>query len=92
MSMQNIQLTEHEREFIEHAIQERGYASATEVMSDALRLLEQQQQDDDMRLSNLREQVQLGFDQLDRGQYTTYTRDTLHELFDRIHAKIKSDQ
>jgi antitoxin ParD1/3/4 len=90
MTVQNIVLDDHESSFIEHVIQEGGYASASEVMRDALRLLEEQREEDKQRLDRLREKVRVGFEQLDNGQYKEYTRETLHEMFDGINARIKA--
>ena len=46
----------------------------------ALRLLDER----DRKLEALRKDVQVGLDQLERGEYTEYTDENLHELFDRV--------
>ncbi len=41
----------------------------------------------EMRLEDLRKEIQIGIDQLERGESTEYTTETLHELFDDIRAR-----
>ncbi len=44
----------------------------------------------EMRLEDLRKEIQIGIDQLERGESTGYTTETLHELFDDIKARGKA--
>lgn len=59
------------------------YQSAEDVMRTALQLLADRSQ----RLEELRAEVQVGRDDLDRGDYEAYDRSSLRELFDGIQQR-----
>ncbi|MCI0438506.1 MAG: type II toxin-antitoxin system ParD family antitoxin [Chloroflexi bacterium] len=65
---------------VKDKVESGQYASAEEVFAEAMRLLEWR----DKKLAALREDVRIGIEQLERGEYTEYTDETLHELFDEI--------
>lgn len=44
-------------------------------------------QNTDGDLEELRRKVQIGFDQIERGEYTTYDENSLGELFERVKAR-----
>lgn len=58
----NVHLTEHFERFIEGKLKSGQYGSASEVVRDALRLLEEQDQIKALRLQALKEEVQKGLD------------------------------
>jgi antitoxin ParD1/3/4 len=60
----NVSLTPHLEQFIAKHVKSGRYQSASEVVREALRLL----QDRDWRLAELRKEVQKGIDQLERGE------------------------
>jgi antitoxin ParD1/3/4 len=65
--------------FIEHQVATGRYQSPQEVVSDALRMLREQ------RLDTLRKQIQVGIDQLDRGEEIVIEdEDALKRFFDQI--------
>jgi hypothetical protein len=53
------------------------------VIEKALSLLDKY----DEKLEALRRDVQVGLDQLERGEYRSYTSETLHELFEEVEAE-----
>jgi hypothetical protein len=59
------------------------YGSADELLLTALRVLQER----DERLANLRREIQVGRDQLDRGEFTEYDETSLRSLFDTIEAE-----
>lgn len=80
----NEPLTQQEREeLITRKIESGLYHSRDDVIDTALRLLDER----DRYIVELREKVQLGIDQIERGEYVEYTDETLHELFDEIEAE-----
>ncbi len=79
----NIMLTPQLEKLVKEKLESGQYASAEEVFAEALRLLEWR----DKKLAALREDVRIGLEQLERGEYTEYTDETLHELFDEIEAE-----
>jgi prevent-host-death family protein len=43
------------------------------------------------KITELRQDLQVGIEQLDRGQSTKYTQDNLHQLFDEIRTQGRSN-
>lgn len=62
--------------FVQAAVTSGSFGNESEVVDAALRLLQQQEV--------LRQDVMLGFHQLDRGESTTYTRAELASHFESI--------
>jgi antitoxin ParD1/3/4 len=56
------------------------YASRDELMLEALRMLAQR----DERREELRKELQIGRDQLDRGEYAEYDEVSLRQFFDEL--------
>jgi antitoxin ParD1/3/4 len=81
MPTRNISLTDHFERLIESAVASGEYQNASEVVRAGLRLLERQRQADEAKLKALRAAVQLGIDQLERGDYIELEP---HEISDHI--------
>jgi len=58
----NISLTPHLEEIVKGKVDSGFYTSASEVMRDALRLLEERDQLRELRLEELRHEIQKGID------------------------------
>jgi len=58
----NISLTPHLEDLVKGKVESGLYNSASEVMRDALRLLEERDQLRDLRLEELRHEIQKGID------------------------------
>jgi antitoxin ParD1/3/4 len=58
----NISLTPHLEEWVKGKVESGFYNSASEVMREALRLLEERDQLRDLRLEELRREIQKGID------------------------------
>ena len=58
----NISLTPHLEDLVKGKVESGRYNSASEVMRDALRLLEERDQLRDLRLEELRREIQKGID------------------------------
>lgn len=84
MPTRNINLTEHYDRFIEHTLATGEFQNASEVVRAALRLLERQQREEAAKLEVLRTAVQLGIDELDRGEGITVAPHELGEFMRRI--------
>ena len=78
----HVSLTPHLEELVRDKVKSGLYNSASEVVREALRLMEDRDRVREMRLEDLRKEIQIGIDQLERGESTEYTTETLHELFD----------
>jgi antitoxin ParD1/3/4 len=69
MPTRNINLTDYYDRFIEQSVAGGKYQNASEMVREALRLLEQRQSEDAARLDRLRAAAKAGFDSIDRGEY-----------------------
>jgi antitoxin ParD1/3/4 len=63
----NISLTPELERLVENKVKSGRYASASEVIREGLRLLEEQEQLKQQRLTEVRRKIDRGLDQLDRG-------------------------
>ena len=66
----NVSLTPEFADFIEEAVASGSYVSASEVVRDALRLMRQDQESEDVRLALLRRAVDTGLEQSERGEFS----------------------
>lgn len=66
--------------FIKAQLDSGAYTSASEVVSDALKLLEEREH----KLQLLRADIQKGIDQIDRGEYDDLDTNELDEFFDGV--------
>jgi antitoxin ParD1/3/4 len=62
-------LGEHYETFVRELVASGRYASASEVLRDGLRLLEEQEQLYQLRLEALRKEIQIGLDSGDAGPW-----------------------
>lgn len=77
MPTRNVSLSGHYDLFIESNVKSGRFDNASEVFRAGLRLLEQQQQENDLKLENLRRAAKLGFDQLDQKEKVKVSADNL---------------
>ena len=68
MPTRNINLTDRLDRFVERQVSSGRYSNASEIVRDALRLLEEQEQDREAKLKALRRAAGQGFDEIDQGQ------------------------
>ena len=64
----NVSLTPELEQMVAEKVQSGRYASASEVIREALRLLEEQDQRKRKRLNEVRQKIDRGLKQLDEGQ------------------------
>lgn len=69
----NVNLTPELETFVKAKVGTGLYNSASEVVRDALRLLEEQDRMKEVKLQFLREEIQKGLDELDSGKTSTLT-------------------
>ncbi len=67
-------LNSEQQKLIEQMVEAGLYKSADEAIDAAI----------SRKLEALREDAQVGLDQLEHGEYTGYTGESLHELFDDV--------
>ena len=74
MPTRNVVLTEHQEALIGALVQSGRYQNASEVLRDGLRLVEQRELEDQMRLAALRSAVDEGLLDLAEGRYRAFER------------------
>lgn len=69
MPTRSISLTDHHDAFIENRVSTGDYQDASDVVRAGLRLLEQSEQEYQLKLERLREAVRIGQEAYERGEY-----------------------
>lgn len=89
MPTRNINLTDHWDHFIEHQIASGRYSNASEIVREALRLLEDKEQEQKARLKALRKAAKEGFDEIDQGMgIPLKDKKALRQFIEDIKAEI----
>jgi len=70
MPQRNVHLTEHFDQFINVTVESGRYSNASEMVREALRLLEQREREDAAKVVWLQSAVKEGLDASERGEYT----------------------
>ncbi len=76
----NVSLTPEFEKFVDQKVASGLYASASEVVRDALRLMEERDRLLDARLEDLRGEVHKGLSQLKEGRSHPLDRDAVHRI------------
>ena len=79
----NVSLTPRLEELVKQKVGSGLYRSSSEVIREALRLLEER----DRRLASLRKDIAVGIEQIEQGEYTDYEGGSLGDLFDQVKAE-----
>jgi antitoxin ParD1/3/4 len=83
----NISLTPELEQLVNKKVQSGMYHSASEVIREGLRLLKEQDELKEHRLSRLRNAIDIGSEQIEQGHYTDYDVDNLQPLVEEIKAE-----
>ncbi len=89
----NVSLTPELEEMVSQKVKSGLYNSASEVVREGLRLVREQDQLREIKLEELQREIQIGIDQADRGEFTSYgsaaefIEDIKREGRDRLDAK-----
>ena len=70
MPTMNISLTPEMVDFVSNEMASGDYASASELVRDALRLLRRERDADEQKLEILRRKLDIGLDQAERGDFS----------------------
>jgi antitoxin ParD1/3/4 len=73
----NVSLTPVLEKLIQEKVKSGAYNNASEVVREALRLLEEKDKIRDLKLQKLKVELQTGLDQLDKKQYSTKSLQTI---------------
>ena len=77
MPTRNINLTDHFDRFISENVDSGRYKNASEVVRDALRALQDRQREDEIKLARLRDAIQEGANDINRGNYVDLAEDEI---------------
>jgi antitoxin ParD1/3/4 len=89
MPTRNINLTEHFDQFVEREVSSGRYGNASEIVREALRLLEEQEQERTAKLKLLRQAAKQGFDEIDQGRGIALKgKKSLDRFFDDIEVEV----
>lgn len=87
-----IQLTEPMQAFVDDQVGSGAYASAEEVIQAGLRRFQLQASEDARKLEQLMAEIQVGIDQIERGEFIEVTdiRAYLDEVMAEVEAEARS--
>ena len=81
----NVSLTPELEQLIHKKVESGLYLSASEVVREALRLLEERDRLNAMKLEELRKEIQIGIDQADRGELLDGP-----QVFEKLRTKVRT--
>ena len=85
MTTHQLELSEHDSEFVRRCVSEGQYKDANEVVTAGLRLLEEREEEERVQLERLRAEVKKGMDDLEAGRYIDVSGpEELDALFEEI--------
>jgi antitoxin ParD1/3/4 len=80
-----ISITPELQQLVEQGLASGNYGSRDELLLEAMRLLARR----DQQREELRRQIQIGRDQIDRGEYTEYDEVGLRERFEQLKGRAQ---
>ncbi len=83
----NVSLTPELESLVHEKVESGLYTSASEVVREALRLLNDRDSVQQQRLAELRREIAVGLDQLNRGEGITYDGLSLKSAFEDVKAQ-----
>lgn len=87
MPTRNVVLTDHQASMVERLVTSGRYQNASEVLREGLRLVEQREAEDALRLEALRAAVQIGAADIAAGRFKSF--DSKATLRDHLKAIAK---
>lgn len=79
MPTMNVSLTAEMVEFVEREVSSGEYVSASEVVRDAIRLMRREKEREEAKLRLLREEIDRGYEQSERGEFSSRSVDEIAE-------------
>jgi antitoxin ParD1/3/4 len=89
MPTKNVNLSERQNRFIRQTVKGGHYRNASEVVRAGLRLLEQQQAEERLKLARLSRLATDAFDAIDRGEHVTVAVEELDNFFDSLDGNAR---
>lgn len=88
----NVSLTAELEKFVNERVASGLYTSASEVVREGLRLLQEKELLKQIKLRELRQEVRKGLDQLERDEVTVYESESLSELAAEIKRQGREER
>src|SRR5205085_526308 len=83
-SMINVSLPPDLEVLVREKVASGMYDSVSDVFCEALYLLKDRDELKRIRLEELRREIAIGIEQIEKGEYVEYDDDSLHEMFEQI--------
>jgi antitoxin ParD1/3/4 len=87
MPTRNVVLTEQQHEFVETLVRSGRYQNASEVLREGLRLIEDREREDAVKLQALRAAADQGWADVDAGRYTDLADDELDDFIGQLGSR-----
>jgi antitoxin ParD1/3/4 len=84
MPTRNVSLTPEQDAFIDEVLEKGEYRNASEAMRDAIRVLQQRRAIDALKIERLRQSLDAGLADLERGNYEEVDDSELEAWLDRL--------
>jgi antitoxin ParD1/3/4 len=92
MPTRNVNLSQQQAQFIRQRIDQGQYRNASEVVRAGLRLLEQHEQEEKLKLRALRKLAQESFGDIDRGEFQIVEPGSLDQFMAKMDAKVRASK
>ena len=92
MPTRNVNLSPQQDRFITRSVDRGRYRNASEVVRDGLRLLEQQQREDELKLKALRRIANQAFSQIDLGDNQELTVEGTDAFMKKVDACVRASR
>jgi antitoxin ParD1/3/4 len=96
MPTRNVVLSEHQHELVETLVQSGRYQNASEVLREGLRLIEERDRIEEVKLKALKQATRQGWADISAGRYADVADDQLEDFVGQLgrravrHAKTAS--
>lgn len=87
MPTRNVVLTERQYEFVEALVRSGRYQNASEVLREGLRLIEDREREEAVKLQALRAAADQGWADIATGRYTDVADDKLDDFIGQLGAR-----
>jgi antitoxin ParD1/3/4 len=84
MPTRNVVLSDHQHDLVEALVQSGRYQNASEVLREGLRLIEQREQLEMVKLKALQEAAQKGWTDIAEGRYTDLADDQIEDFVGQL--------
>jgi len=91
MPTRNVVLSQSQHEFIESLTQSGRYQNASEVLREGLRLLQERDQTEAIKLEMLKQAVKQGWDDIAAGRYVAVTDAQLEDFIGQLGMRAARD-